>query len=310
MARQAPALISVALCTHNGAAYLAEQLASVLAQRQVEIEIVAVDDASSDDSAAILRGHAASDARIRCYSNQANLGPTASFQHAMSLCRGAFIAPCDQDDLWLPDKLARLQQAIGDCDLAYCDSALIDADGQPLGRRVSDDRRMHEGIDPIALLFENSVSGHAALLRRDLYQALAPFPHGVFHDWWLALCAAGRNGVRYLDEPLVRFRRHHGAFSRIGNRGAAQPKAEASRAWLQQRLALIDAYAGTGLRDAGFASRLSEALHAALDDGRHASLLRLLWRQRKALPGGGRMGGLGALPLQSTLLRKVMRARS
>lgn len=301
--------VSVALCTYNGAAYLREQLDSVLAQRDVDLEVVALDDGSSDGTVAILDDYARRDARLRWQRNERNLGPTASFERALSLCRGDLLAPCDQDDIWLPGKLARLVAAIGSADLAYCDSAYVDADDRTLGRRVSDGGVMLAGRAPVSFLFSNTVSGHASLLRRDLFEAVRPFPAGAYHDWWLALCAAGRNGVVYVDAPLVRYRRHGAAFSPMGASAPPPRDAASSRLWLEHRLRLMRAYPHTGLRDAAAASELAVSLQRALDTGHVLPMLPLLWRHRRALPPWKGSPWVDALKWQSRLAKKIRRAR-
>jgi glycosyltransferase involved in cell wall biosynthesis len=305
-----PPLVSIALCTYNGASYLREQLDSLLAQRDVSFEIVAVDDGSQDQTCAILRDYAASEPRVRYFANECNLGPTASFERAMALCSGEFLAPCDQDDIWHPDKLASLLAAIGSCDAAYCDSDYVDASGQTVGHRISDAVGMLAGDNPVAFLFANSVSGHAMVLRRDLFERARPFPAAAYHDWWLALCAAGRNGIRYLDRPLVRFRRHDSAYSPMGQSGDGLSRGTtASRAWLEQRHTLTRAYAGSGLRDNDIALAFADALREAMDSGRSAVLMWLLWRYRHRLPRWKGVPVLDAVKMQTRLWKKLQRAR-
>ena len=302
--------ISVALSTYNGARYLREQVDSVLSQRDVELELVAVDDGSSDGTQAILAEYAARDARVSWSPNPRNLGPTASFERAMSLCRGEFIAACDQDDHCEPDKLRTLLAAIGDADLAYCDSRYMDGDGRDLGCSVSGHMRMLEGRRPVEFLFGNSVSGHASLLRRSLFEQARPFPEGVYHDWWLALCAAGRNGVRYVPEPLVRFRRHCDAYSPMGRKHKGTAKRGESVDWLQMRHTLAQAYATRGFRDAGVAARLHADLAHALDGGTATALLSTLWSQRESVPRWSGRPGLDALRLWTRFAKKLRRARA
>jgi glycosyltransferase involved in cell wall biosynthesis len=131
-------LISIALCTWNGERYLAEQLDSLLAQDHHALELVACDDASTDGSWDILQRYAPRFAQRRLLRNTRNLGVHANFQQALALCRGEWIAPCDQDDIWAPHKLSRLLGAAADATLVYCDSQLVDGQGRPLGERVSD----------------------------------------------------------------------------------------------------------------------------------------------------------------------------
>jgi glycosyltransferase involved in cell wall biosynthesis len=201
-------LISIALCTFNGARHLRAQLDSLLAQIDPKFEIVAVDDCSTDETYAILQEYARRDARVQAHRQPQNVGFRRNFEVAMQRCRGELIAPCDQDDVWLPRKLAALRAALGPALMVYCDSLLIDENGRSLGQRISDKFVMFQGGDPAPLVFSNSVSGHAMLFRRALLQRALPFPPLLFHDWWLAFVAASTGDVRYVGEALVQYRQH------------------------------------------------------------------------------------------------------
>ena len=181
---------------------------SLLAQSYRNFEIVAVDDGSVDRTRALLQDYARRDARLRVVLNPINLGFRRNFSYAMSLCAGDFIAPCDQDDFWLPDKLRTLLGAIGTHALVYCDSELIDADGRSLGVRMSDRWAMQNIADPVAFVMTNCISGHAMLFRRALLEGAPPGGEEFFHDWWLAALAVSRSGVAYCPQVLVRYRQH------------------------------------------------------------------------------------------------------
>jgi glycosyltransferase involved in cell wall biosynthesis len=203
-------LISIALCTFNGAGHLREQLDSLLSQSHRNVEIVAVDDCSSDATVTILQDYQRRDARLRVMVNASNLGFKRNFAFAIAQCRGDFIAPSDQDDIWYPDKLRDLFAVIGDNTMAYCDSELIDAQSRPLNKAMSDWWRMQDTRDPLAFVMDNCVSGHAMLFRRELLGRALPIPGDVFHDWWLTAVAASLSGVAYLPKKLVRYRQHGG----------------------------------------------------------------------------------------------------
>lgn len=211
-------LISIALCTYNGERYLAEQMHSLMAQTWHHLEIVVVDDNSSDGTVAMLEAFAQSDPRIKLHRNALNLGTNKNFDLAMSLCKGDFIAPCDQDDIWHPEKLALLHAHIGERLMAYCDSALINADGASMGMRVSDRLNMYEGDDACVFVFGNCVSGHAMLFRKELLAITPPMPGIKFHDWWLAYCATALGGIAYLHQPLVQYRQHGSAQTDISQK--------------------------------------------------------------------------------------------
>src|SRR5690606_33629827 len=101
-------LISIALCTYNGEKFLAEQLDSIVNQTYKNIEIIAVDDCSTDRTLTILQKYASKDVRVKVYSNKTNKGYSKNFEYAISLCTGDYIAVSDQDDIWVSDKLELL----------------------------------------------------------------------------------------------------------------------------------------------------------------------------------------------------------
>ncbi len=298
--------ISVALAAYNGERYLREQLDSVLAQTGVEIEVVAVDDGSKDGTLAILNDYARRDARVKVYANPRNLGVGPTFEHAMSLTRGELIAPCDQDDTWHADKLARLAAAIGECDLAYCDSLFVDADGATMNERISDRMPMMHGRQPMAFTLRNSVSGHASLIRRGLFEIARPFPAAMYYDWWLALCAATRNGIVFVDAPLVHFRRHAATVSPLGRAGKQRVRDRATR-WVRDRQAFLTAYAQSGVAGHDDAARMLAALDTAWEGGSARALLGEIWRQRKSLADAS--PATEAIRLQFRFLRKIRQAR-
>jgi glycosyltransferase involved in cell wall biosynthesis len=229
-------LVSVALCTYNGAPYLREQLDSLLAQDYAPLEIVAVDDGSGDDTVAIMEEYARRDSRLKVRRNPANLGFRRNFEKVIGLCQGELIATCDQDDVWHPAKLRILQHAMQDALLVYCDSELITAAGKRTGERVSGLVNMVDGSDPRWFAFHNCISGHAMLFRRELTDSALPFPATGYHDQWLAFVAASIGRIRYVDRPLVQYRRHEQAHSAMAG-SRASPRSAAARdselaAWL------------------------------------------------------------------------------
>src|SRR6476661_7636895 len=92
-------LVSVAMATYNGANYVAEQIDSILQQTHPFIEIVIVDDASKDDTVAIIEQYQSHYPCIRLYRNEKNIGVNKTFEKAISYCTGSYIALSDQDDI-------------------------------------------------------------------------------------------------------------------------------------------------------------------------------------------------------------------
>lgn len=210
-------LVSIALCTYNGEKYLKEQISSIINQKYRNLEIIICDDFSSDGTIDILKKFTEADARIRLHINSENIGFNKNFKKCISLCNGELIAPCDQDDIWRPEKIQILVDSIGDKDLTYCDSAVIDKTGNPLNCRISTFRRMYQGKNPLAFLLTNCISGHAMMVRKSLLSSIE-IPEGLYYDWWIAIAACSRKGLAYVDEPLVMFRRHSAASSGIASK--------------------------------------------------------------------------------------------
>jgi glycosyltransferase involved in cell wall biosynthesis len=217
-------LISVALCTYNGSRYLELQLDSLLGQTYKNIEIVAVDDCSTDETVAILKRYALRDPRLRVVVNGSNIGFRDNFANSLRLCRGEYIAPCDKDDIWLPEKLATLMAVIGDKPLAYCDSELIDSDGKSLKMRMSDMLAMSSTDDVLIFAFSNCVSGHAMLMRRELLLKAPSVPEFFFYDWWFAAVAASAGGIVYSGTCSVQYRQHGANVTNILASRSLDPK--------------------------------------------------------------------------------------
>jgi glycosyltransferase involved in cell wall biosynthesis len=230
-----PSDISVVLATYQGERWLREQLDSLLAQTLPPLEIVAVDDASTDGTPGILEAYAAADPRIRVFRAPANLGYVRNFVRGLGLARGTFIAPCDQDDVWLPRKLEVLRERIGDRPAVYSDSELVGEDGQRLGRRMSEVKRQVDVDDPLAFAVGQGAPGHSMLVRRELVEACLPFPEVLPHDYWMAFQASGRGGLGYVAEPLVLYRQHGG--NAIGaSPGSRRRRRKRSRAERRERI--------------------------------------------------------------------------
>lgn len=214
--------VSVALCTFNGALYLREQLASLLQQTSPPTELVLSDDGSSDSSVSIVTEFAkAVGMRLIVAPTHTQLGVTQNFNRALSLCSQQYVALSDQDDVWLPSKLATALAAMHEGEarygtscplLVHTDLTVVSAD---LGL-VSPSFMRSEGIfnpspdDALTILFtQNFATGCTMLVNRSLLECALPIPkEAIVHDWWLALVAASCGHMLYLDQPTIMYRQH------------------------------------------------------------------------------------------------------
>ncbi len=229
----ATALVSIVVATHNGERFLKEQLDSLVQQTYPHIEIIVVDDASSDDTVSILKTYQSRYPHMRFYFNSETIGHVRNFEKGMQLAAGEYIALCDHDDIWMPAKIERLISIIGDSDLAYCDSELIDDAGKSMKRKLSDIKNLRGYNSCLPYSIGNSVSGHSCLFHRRLLQRALPLNESVIHDWWLAFIGALRTEIKYTDEVLVLYRQHDknliGAVNQKGRKRRRDPNYEEVR---------------------------------------------------------------------------------
>lgn len=220
--------VSVALCTFNGARYIHEQLHSIAQQSVVPDELVISDDGSSDDTLAVIDKTleqlaqsipAFAATRISVLKNSSPLGVTKNFEQAITATTGDIVVLCDQDDVWLPNKLQQMLAAFSssqDSVFVFGDADLVDAQGEPLGMTLFDglslkfsERNGIEGGKAVDVLIKrNIVTGATAGFTRDIAIAAFPFPAGWVHDEWLAMVAALKHSRFVVLEALLGYRQH------------------------------------------------------------------------------------------------------
>lgn len=212
-------LVSVVLGTYNGERYLEEQLVSVLQQTYQALEIIAIDDGSTDKTVEILQKHAALDGRIKVFVNERNLGFVRNFEKGAMLSSGEWIAFCDQDDFWMPEKIEKMLNSVGDFPMIYCDSILCDSQLNDLDKRISDVANFQTFTDCRQLCVFSRMYGHATLVSRSLFDKARPFIPEMPHDGWLAFHATLYGGVAFLPEALVKYRQHESnVFGAVGRK--------------------------------------------------------------------------------------------
>lgn len=203
-------LVSIVMATYNGSKYLTQQMESVIAQSYPNIEIIIVDDRSTDDTIEILNRFQQQYSFIKIVSNETNLGYIKNFEKGCTLATGAYIALCDQDDHWHVDKIKNMQAAIGDYPLIYCDSILCDAQLKPMGVNISDRVNSIDFNSCLQQVVFCRIYGHATLMKKSFLQQAIPFLEVIPHDWWLCYMATFYGGIKCLPEALVSYRQHAG----------------------------------------------------------------------------------------------------
>lgn len=207
-------MISIAMITYNGEKYLREQLDSILNQTYSDFELIICDDCSKDMTVSILQEYTRKDSRIKLYINEENLGFKKNFEKAILLCNGEYIALSDQDDIWINNKLELCVQNINDYDLLCTNSEIINSENifqNYTMKNVLKIKKIPNNQFKIFshLVFTNFVQGSTILAKKDFILSALPIPNNFeYHDYWFGLLASLSKGVKYLDIPTLKYRKH------------------------------------------------------------------------------------------------------
>ncbi len=210
----------VALCTFNGRSYLDEQLASLLDQERRPDRIVIYDDGSVDGTWEFVQEWAQNAALpVSVYRHPERMGYIKNFEAAVQALDTDLIFLCDQDDIWLPNKIALMANEFAkhpDLLLLHTNAKLVNAAAQDLGVSLFEALRLSEserravlaGNALEILCRRNLVTGATAAFRRCLLDIALPFPAALVHDEWLAIAAATHGRMSLLDTPTILYRQH------------------------------------------------------------------------------------------------------
>ena len=211
------------MAVYNGAAFLKTQVESILSQLQDEDELIVVDDASRDDSMRILQEM--NDPRVHVHRNETNLGVLATFERALSLAAGDILFLSDQDDVWLGAKVAKvLEVFVSDpgATMVVTDALVIDEQGRTLNPSFFSARGdFSAGF--LRNFIKNKYVGCTLSFRRKMLRRFLPIPPDVpMHDVWFGLLNDIYGSTRYIDEPLIAYRRHRRNASPFSHAGLVQ----------------------------------------------------------------------------------------
>lgn len=219
--------ISVAMCTYNGEKYIKEQLNSILAQTRPIDEIVVCDDGSSDSTVAILNEVlGSSNIEYKIVRNEKNLGFIKNFEKSISLCSGDVIFFSDQDDVWNPVKVEEMTQTFENnpnCVLCYSDAVVMNSDlSEVIDSSLNQQCQISSASVQADAIDGRFPSGCTECVKASFVHNIMPFRFG--HDQWVAMCAACFGDVAYIDEPLIKYRRHSSAVTGYTPNGFLQHK--------------------------------------------------------------------------------------
>jgi hypothetical protein len=302
---QSSGRVAILLATYNGERYLDELMRSLLSQTYQDFVVIVRDDHSSDRTPAIIdHWSAAQPNKISVVSDdRGNLHSLGNFARLMELCDAPYFAFCDQDDVWLPNKIERaitevrhLESQFGKTTpiLVHSDLKVVDGDLREIAPsffsyshiNLGDAKRLDR------MIINNAVQGCASMGNRALLKLGRPIPDGVlYHDWWVALVAASCGVLRTIAEPTILWRQHGqnqvgaGHWQRSSTLWDARHILRQPRV-LKERMAKtmlsVQAQANVLLRFAGdkMPRRNREFLRAFCLPRQQDEVIRLPWMQR------------------------------
>lgn len=213
-ARAGTPLVSVVVPAFNAEATLRQAVDSILRQTVTDLEVIVVDDGSSDGTCA--RASETGDPRVRAIT-QMNAGPSVARNHGASIARGRYLAFLDADDMWLPRKLERQLAMLTErpgvgavqCGVYHVDENLRVIDVRPC---VSSGNALWDAVN-----FRNLPAFPSTVLfQREAFEHVGPFDTTLtgLEDWEMAIRTAWRCGLASVQEPLALYRMHPGNRSR------------------------------------------------------------------------------------------------
>lgn len=192
------------MATYNGEKYIKDQLDSILLQLRENDEIIISDDGSSDTTIEIVKSYA--DTRIKVFHNSfKNL--ILNFEFALKQAKGDYVFLSDQDDIWLPNKVEVTLECLIRHDIVVSNCKVVNQDLEIINESFFELNNSRQGL--ISNLIKNSYLGCCLAFRKGILIKALPFPKAIpMHDIWLGFVSELFYNVKFIEEPLMLYRRH------------------------------------------------------------------------------------------------------
>src|SRR5574340_841650 len=207
--------VNIVLSTYNGEKFLSEQIESIQAQTFTDWQLLIRDDGSTDKTLDIITAYTLKDERIHWIDEdeRKNLGVINSFYKLIKHDVADYYFFCDQDDVWLPEKMTiMLAEATKyDADKAlmvYMDLSVVDKNLKVINPSMINSQSHHANTSFLAELTENTVTGGVAMVNHALVKRWSSSDNMIMHDWYLALLATATGKLVYIDKPGELYRQH------------------------------------------------------------------------------------------------------
>lgn len=214
-------MVTILLATYNGEKYLEELINSLINQTYKDIKIIIRDDGSTDLTNVIINNY------YEIYPDIIEICPTTvptgsaagNFFKMLEQYRDDYLMFCDQDDVWLPDKIEKTLYKMKNAEnkygadtplLVHTDLFVTDADLNKISNSfVKYQKLSPERTGLNELLMQNNITGCTVMLNRALQEKLFVLPYKcAMHDWWIGIVAAAFGKIEYLNSPTILYRQH------------------------------------------------------------------------------------------------------
>lgn len=198
--------VSVAMATYNGEKYIKEQIETILNNLDDKDELVISDDGSSDMTIEII--NKINDKRIKLLEGPRK-GLKKNFENAIKNTTGDVIFLSDQDDIWMENKVEKVLECFNNNNyiLIQHDAVVVDENDKVIYESFAEHRKVKTGV--IKNLIKNSYHGCCIAFRKELIKEILPIPDNVYlHDEWIGIVAELNGKTYFLNEKLIKYRRH------------------------------------------------------------------------------------------------------
>ncbi|ORX22216.1 glycosyl transferase family 2 [Thermoanaerobacterium sp. PSU-2] len=213
-------MLDIILSTYNGEKYLKEQIESILNQTYKDWRLLIRDDGSCDRTLDIIEEYIKKFNGKIYFINDSDkhLGASMSFFNLLKYSTADYIMFCDQDDVWLPNKIEITLNEMQNSEKFYPDKPVLIHSNLKVvnvGLKIIDEsfwkyQKLNPNLKRLNnLLIQNNVTGCTVMINRKLKDLLGTvLSNAIMHDWWLALVASSFGVVEYIDKPLILYRQH------------------------------------------------------------------------------------------------------
>jgi len=214
-------LLEILMAAYNSEHFIGEQIESILNQTYKDWILIIRDDGSSDSTWEIAQKYALQyPNRIKLIKGENSGSAANNFFMLLNQANSDYVMFCDNDDVWLPDKIRKTMDKMCEMErrlgkdkpiLVHTDLSIVDAHLNVIADSFFSYQKLNPSCNELNhLLVQNIVTGCTMMVNRSLVKKALPQPkYSVMHDWWLALVAAAFGEIGYVNEATILYRQHN-----------------------------------------------------------------------------------------------------